>query len=483
MSMLRFSACAPCLTVAFLGLAACGGGDDAGTPTEPALDLGNPIHVVPGSLESGADGSEEHPFATTYDALDAIARDTDWDGKVILHAGEHLLPEGTDLKEGQVAFPKNADVEIQAGATIKLGYKVGMQFQRKVEVRGAEGNEVLFTWLDTGDPWGAIANFEETSLDNVFEYAIFEHGFEVTFNSIAMRGALSLRLAGGRVSHCTFRNNAGDDGANLRKSPTVVEFNTFENNAGDALDTDQEVDTEVAYNYFSGNTNDAIDMGEGCTANIHHNVVFSSGDKGVSIGERSAPTITNNLFVNCSFGLGIKDSSTPTIANNTFYGNRLAIAAYEAIEGYGPGKGTVKNSIIWGSREGDIQLAPTLTDSTFTEFSHNCIQSGQYMNPTGGPDGTAITLPVEGAGNTSAEDGCEDPMFVNPTDATNPDFHLKSTAGHYDKDSDAYIEDDETSPCIDAGDPDDAFDNEPEPNGGRIDLGCYGNHEEASHSP
>jgi hypothetical protein len=461
-----------------LAAVACGG-DDGGDPAPaPPLDLGNPIHVTPGSPTAGADGSEEKPFASVYDAIDAIERDEDWDGKVIVHAGRHELPEGTVQKDGQVVFPKNADVEVEAGAKFYLGYKVGIQFQRDVKVLGTEDDQVLFTWLEVGDNWGSIANFEGTSIENVFEWAIFEHGFEVNFDSIAMRGALSLRLAGGRISHCTFRENSGDDGANLRKSPTLVEFNTFENNAGDAIDTDQAVETELAFNYFSNNVNDAIDMGEGCTAHIHDNVVFGSGDKGVSIGERSSPDIHNNLFVNCSFGLGIKDSSTPTVHNNTFYGNRLGIAAYEAIEGYGPGKGTIWNNILWNSLEDDIQLVPTLADTEVSVFHHNCIQSGASFNPN---DGTSA--PIDGEGNISEEDGCEDPLFVNPDDAENPDFHLQSEAGHYDEATDAYVEDDATSPCIDAGDPEDDFDGEPEPNGGRVDLGAYGNHEEASHSP
>lgn len=468
-----------------LSAVACGSGDDEGETPAPALNVVSPVHVTPGSPTAGADGTEEKPFASIYDALDAIEKDAEydadnfaWEGKVIVHSGRHELPEGTVQKDGQIVFPKLTDVEVEAGSEFYLGYKVGIQFQADAKVIGTEDDPILFTWLENGDNWGSIANFEGSSTENVFEWATFEHGFEVTYDSIAMRGALSLRLAGGRISHCTFRQNSGDDGANLRKSPTLVEFNTFENNAGDALDTDQAVETEVAHNYFSGNVNDAIDMGEGCTAHIHHNIVFGSGDKGVSIGERSAPNIHNNIFYGCSFGLGIKDSSTPTIWNNTFYGNRLGIAAYEAIEGYGPGKGTVWNNIIWNSLEDDVQLVPTPTDSEVTLFHHNCIQSGVSFDPN-----DMTTTAIAGEGNTSAEDGCEDPLFVDPDATENPDFHLQSTAGHYDSESGDYVEDDATSPCIDAGDPEDDFDGEPEPNGGRVDLGRYGNDEEASHSP
>ena len=44
------------------------------------------------------------------------------------------------------------------------------------------------------------------------------------------------------------------------------------------------------------------------------------------------------------------------------------------------------------------------------------------------------------------------------------------------------INDEAQAPCIDAGDPASAYANEPAPNGGRINLGCYGNTAHASKS-
>jgi len=70
-----------------------------------------------------------------------------------------------------------------------------------------------------------------------------------------------------------------------------------------------------------------------------------------------------------------------------------------------------------------------------------------------------------------------DPKFA---DTENGDYHLKSTAGRWD--GSKWVTDDVTSPCIDAGDPFSNYENEPEPNGGRINLGCYGNTAEASKS-
>jgi len=62
------------------------------------------------------------------------------------------------------------------------------------------------------------------------------------------------------------------------------------------------------------------------------------------------------------------------------------------------------------------------------------------------------------------------------------DYHLKSQAGRWDPNSQSWVQDDVTSPCIDTGDPNTPIGNEPFPNGGRINMGAYGGTAEASKS-
>ena len=90
-----------------------------------------------------------------------------------------------------------------------------------------------------------------------------------------------------------------------------------------------------------------------------------------------------------------------------------------------------------------------------------------------------------------------DPCFVDPgywdpngtPDDPNDDFwvegdyHLKSQAGRWDANSQSWVIDDVTSPCIDTGDPNSPVGDEPFPNGGRINMGAYGGTAEASKSP
>ena len=69
----------------------------------------------------------------------------------------------------------------------------------------------------------------------------------------------------------------------------------------------------------------------------------------------------------------------------------------------------------------------------------------------------------------------KDPLFA---DAVKYDFHLKSRYGRWD--GKKWIKDKTTSPCIDVGDPKSKWKNEPAQNGGRVNIGAYGNTRESS---
>lgn len=72
------------------------------------------------------------------------------------------------------------------------------------------------------------------------------------------------------------------------------------------------------------------------------------------------------------------------------------------------------------------------------------------------------------------------PRFVAPEQG---DFHLRSQGGHYVATSGTFVADSQTSALVDAGHPTDSYINEPPPNGQRINIGLYGNSEEASKTP
>jgi hypothetical protein len=136
---------------------------------------------------------------------------------------------------------------------------------------------------------------------------------------------------------------------------------------------------------------------------------------------------------------------------------------------------TVVNSILWGNVP--VQIVP---DSK----SHPLVS---YVDVQGGWSGTGImdTNPLFGLAG----------RWASPSDLTQAvapytknavwvpgDYHLMSTKGRWNPLSGTWVKDQATSPCIDAGEPEDPVFDEPMPNGGRVNLGGYGGTSQASKS-
>ncbi|MHC4676222.1 MAG: hypothetical protein ACYTBZ_27335, partial [Planctomycetota bacterium] len=83
-----------------------------------------------------------------------------------------------------------------------------------------------------------------------------------------------------------------------------------------------------------------------------------------------------------------------------------------------------------------------------------------------------------GTGNIDA-----DPCFASFQPNGDPnmwDFHLQSAYGRWDPNSRSWISDTNSSPCIDAGDPNSDWGSEPWPNGKWVNMGAYGGMSQAS---
>ena len=183
----------------------------------------------------------------------------------------------------------------------------------------------------------------------------------------------------------------------------------------------------------------------------------------------SNATLTNCIFIG-NEGLGdsrgagmYNNSSNPTLINCTFNKNRTR---------YGDGRGggiynysckpTLTNCILWGNSDigGVDESAQVHAEGVGGPFiNYSCIQ---------GLDTFA------GHGNIG-----EDPCFA---DSSNDDYHLKSIAGRWNANSQSWVQDDVSSLCIDAGDPNSDWTAELWPHGKRINMGTYGGTPEASMS-
>ena len=173
----------------------------------------------------------------------------------------------------------------------------------------------------------------------------------------------------------------------------------------------------------------------------------------------------------------------PLIENCTISGNKCGVV----IDGissfndyYGP---VIRNCIIAGNT--DLDLANRADTIGYSNY-YATLEEGSIAYSLIGDDGAALPFSQsfyehsdlgmlrEIAADAYSHRVVGDPLFADS-------YHLKSAGGRWN--GSTWVADAVTSPCIDAGDPASAYAREPAPNGGRINLGCYGNTPLASKTP
>jgi hypothetical protein len=168
--------------------------------------------------------------------------------------------------------------------------------------------------------------------------------------------------------------------------------------------------------------------------------------------DNSSPTVTHCIFSRNSASLmggGMyNDNSSPVVINCIFSGNSATYGG-GGIGSASGGSVTLTNCIVWDNGPNQIFGGAAV--------SYSDVQGG-----------------FAGEGNIDA-----DPLFADPTKG---DYHLKSQAGRWNPESQTWVKDDVTSPCIDAGDSDCDWTAELWPHGKRMNVGAYGGTAEASMS-
>lgn len=166
------------------------------------------------------------------------------------------------------------------------------------------------------------------------------------------------------------------------------------------------------------------------------------------------------------------------VGNGCPSGNRSAAAIYVDGGPGGPSAVTLESTTVAGHLCPDTEPggAAIVVEAGSTLQVRNSIvwgNSREFATLSGGSHAVSWSISQQpGTGNFWA-----DPAFA---DAAAGDYHLRSTAGRHTPSG--WVHDDLDSPAIDAGDPAAPFAAETQPNGGRINLGAYGNTAQASRS-
>ena len=262
-----------------------------------------------------------------------------------------------------------------------------------------------------------------------------------------------------------------------------------------------------------GETAVTFTSGEDCNS-ILVGFTITGAQKGIYCYEAS-PTIQKcRIIENNANGIELYWSSNPSIANceivcngNTgiemllnsgrykFYNypviNNCVIAAnhFNGISGGMPA--IINCTIAANYQRGISSIEPIIRNSIvyYNSLSSDVIQIESdcafinYSNIQGGwPDGNNIDKDP-----CFTEVGFWDvngtPELVDDDFWFAGDYHLKSQAGRWDQNCKSCVQDEVTSPCIDAGDPNSDCCQEVWPHGKRINMGAYGGTSEASLSP
>ena len=197
---------------------------------------------------------------------------------------------------------------------------------------------------------------------------------------------------------------------------------------------------------------------------------------------------TNGGGILCSNG-------NSQIINCTVSGNRTGVHGGGILFGFSDGTDTslLKNSILWQNRAeragNEIMFSSGRPPSMLVHATNSLI--GKEPNDISMAIGYVYdTLfgqwmtgnPLFSSAGYWDPNGSEAPRSNNKPIWVDGDYHLKSQAGRWDPNSQSWVQDEVTSPCIDAGDPNSPTGHEPFPNGGIINIGAYGGTAEASKS-
>ena len=191
------------------------------------------------------------------------------------------------------------------------------------------------------------------------------------------------------------------------------------------------------------------------------------GNVGRSIDHSDGRMVISNCIFTGNRGSAINSTDKyVTIESCTFSGNS-ADRGGSAIDTWHGSK--VRNCIFWGNSSPAIEA---LREETVINY---CNVEGGWPGEGNIDVDPCFVLPGYWDQNGTPEDTADD-FWVDG------DYHLNSQAGHWDQESQAWVQDDVTSPCIDAGDPNSPIGTEPFPNGGRVNMGAYGAGDKAGKS-
>lgn len=334
---------------------------------------------------------------------------------------------GSYFTQGNVVIQEGASLTVEPGTFLLISPGDSIIVNGGLFLNGSNNEPVVLRQRDTGTNWGSIYGPQATI-----------HLNHVIFNN----SRAAVRIDGGELvmqnSLVQYSPYFYGDIVSVHHTSTILKNNTFygPHDAGktDVIDCDGISSGFISGNVIHGTTDDGIDIGEVSSGvTITGNTVYGCQSMGISIGEMSQALVSYNIVAfSQEAGIQVHTGAVAEIDHNTLYKNEVAIRAFHYDnEPQSGGHAIVTNSILAQSQ------------SAVYESVDNSTLSFDYS--------ISDTESISGTANLN-----EDPMLVNPEKSN---FTLQ-----------------ESSPCIDSGDPEYPFD----PDDTQTDMGAlYFDHNNA----
>ncbi len=307
-------------------------------------------------------------------------------------------------------------------------------------------------------------------------YDNFDNNLTASGSDLSITGN-TLYQDGGAGSH----ELTDEDGIDASNGP-VVSNNIIYGNINGIDGSSATLSDNVIYD----NSGDGINYDAPCT--IQGNDIYSSGAWGIQYFEISDQlgVISNNLiYLNASGGIDIDNAYSTQVVNNTIYqtaGPAIEMDGFNSTNnGSFPPEVNLQNNILWATAGPDVQVADGMEEGFTSDYNDLYFSGTGYVAQMAGVNFATLTSWAWELG-LDVHSISVNPQFVNPS---GPDGILGYTGtiyGGVNHGADDNFHVQSTSPIIDAGNPSSEFISEPQPNGGRINVGYDGGTAQATTS-
>ena len=428
----------------------------------------NQIHVD-GSVSNSGSGSTSSPYKTIQAAVNAASNGD------IIKVAKGTYAEAVEIKQKKVQLlggfaggGNYGTANPQANVTIINGTSAAPCIYVQIDEREISGKLTIsgFT-IRNGQRGIELAEGWSPHLNNItIENNIIENNGLQTGDQRG--GGIGLEGNNVTIQNNIIRNNRSGRGAaigstrgsqyasvNFLIADNRIENNIgYEDHAGGAFICGTGT---ITRNIFDGNEA-ARDCGYGWGGGI---LIFADSNTKTTVS-LSFNVWRNNQAPDRGGAVFIDDGASVKMEHELLYNNKSkssGSAVYvDDLDGV-PSVLEMNNCTISGNPSGGAAL--------YVEASTASVQNSIFWDngkdfETVDGGRLTVTYTLTQQGYTGTGNITSNPMFVNPA---NGNFHLQGN-----------------SPAIDAGNPASDYSKEPAPNGGRVNMGCYGNTPEATKS-